>query len=169
MSGFSELGISGPVFISQAISFLILFGALIFVAYKPILKMLDERSKRIKDSLEQAEAVKEQSLHAEEEVKKQLQAAGTQGQEIIARATKASDDIRAKAQELARRDAEQIIAQARQAIQAERDSAIDELKQEFADLTILAAGKVVGETLDKESHKKLIDKVLLESKTLNKG
>jgi F-type H+-transporting ATPase subunit b len=169
VSGFSELGINVPVFISQAISFLILFGALIFVAYKPILKMLDERSKRIKESLEQAEAVKEQSLHAEEEVKNQLQAASVQGQEIIARATKASDDIRAKAQELARKDAEQIISQARQAIQAERDSAIDELKREFADLTILAAGKVVGETLDKESHKKLIDKVLQESKTLNKG
>jgi F-type H+-transporting ATPase subunit b len=142
---------------------------LIFVAYKPLLKMMDERSKRIKESLEQAEAVKDQSLHAEEEVKKQIQAASLQGQEIIARATQTSDEIRAKAQELARKDAEALIERARQAIKAERDGAIDELRQEFADLTIIAASKVIGESLDKQAHKNLIDKVLKESQTLNKG
>jgi F-type H+-transporting ATPase subunit b len=165
----AALGINGPVLISQIISFLILFGVLSFVAYKPLLKMLDERSKRIKESLEQAESVKEQSLHAEEEVKKQLQLASKQGQELIARATQTSDDIRAKAQDLAKKDAEALIERARQVIKAERDGAIDDLRREFADLTILAASKVIGESLDKESHKQLIDKVLKESQTLNKG
>ena len=164
-----QLGINLPVLISQLISFLILFGLLIFVAYKPLLKMIDERSKRVKESLEQAEAVKDQSLNAGEEVKKQLQAAAIQGQEIIARATQTSDEIRARAQDLARKDAEAIIEQARQAVKAERDQAIDELRHEFADLTIIAAGKVIGESLDKQSHKELIDKVLRESRTLNKG
>ncbi len=165
----SALGINLPVFISQIIAFLILFGLLIFVAYKPLLKMLDERSRRIKESLEQAEAVKEQSLHAEEEVKKQIQSASQQGQDIIARATQTSDEIRSKAQDLARKDAEALIERARQAIKTERDEAVEELRQQFADLTILAAGKVIGESLDKESHKELIEKVLKESKTLNKG
>lgn len=163
------LGIDWPILVSQAIAFLILFGALIFVAYKPVLRMLDERSNRIKESLEQAEAIKEQSARAEEEVKKQLQLASQQGQEIIARATQTSDEIRAKAQELAKKDAEVLIERARQAIKAERDQAIDQLKREFTDLTIMAASKVIGETLDKESHKELIDKVLKESQTLNKG
>lgn len=165
----SALGFNIPVFLSQIIAFLILFGLLILVAYKPLLKMLDERSKRIKDSLEQAEAVKEQSLHAEEEVNKQIQAASRQGQEIIARATQTSDEVRAKAQDLAKKDAEALIERARQAIKTERDDAIEELRQQFADLTILAASKVIGESLDKESHKELIDKVLKESQTLNKG
>jgi F-type H+-transporting ATPase subunit b len=165
----SALGFNIPVFVSQIIAFLILFGLLILVAYKPLLKILDERSKRIKDSLEQAEAVKEQSLHAEEEVNKQIQAASRQGQEIIARATQTSDEVRAKAQDLAKRDAEALIERARQAIKTERDDAIEELRQQFADLTILAASKVIGESLDKESHKELIDKVLKESQTLNKG
>lgn len=165
----AALGINLPVLISQIISFLILFGVLSFVAYKPLLKMLDERSKRIKESLEQAESVKEQSLHAEDEVKKQLQLASKQGQEMIARATQTSDEIRAKAQDLAKKDAEILIERARQVIKAERDGAIDDLRREFADLTILAASKVIGESLDKESHKQLIDKVLKESQTLNKG
>lgn len=165
----AALGINLPVFISQAISFLILFGLLAVVGYRPLLKMLDERSKRIKESLEQAEAVKEQSLHAEEEVKKQLQSASQRGQELIAQATKTSDDIRAQAQELAKKDADVIIERARHAIKTERDAALEELRRGFADLTILAAGKVIGESLDKESHRKLIDKVLQENRTINKG
>jgi len=163
------LGIEWPVLISQFVSFLVLFLILRFVAYKPLLRMLDQRSQRIKESLEQAEQVRRQSENAEAEVKKQIQAASLEGQEIIARATQASDEVRARAQELAKKDADELIGKARQAISAEREAAVEELHKEFADLTILAAGKVIGESLDKESHKKLIDKVLKESKTPNKG
>jgi len=164
-----ELGLNVPLFISQLISFLILLTAIYFFGYKPILKMLDERSKRVKESMEQAESVKAQSNKAEVEVKKQIQMASQRGQELIAQATQTSDEIRAKAQELAKQDAEVLIEKARQAIKTERDSAVDELRREFADLTILAASKVVGESLDKETHKKLIDKVMQENKALNKG
>lgn len=164
-----ELGINLPLLISQLISFLILLGVLYFVAYKRILKMLDERSNRVKESLEQAEFVKAQSVKAEEEVKKQIQTAAQRGQELIAQATQTSDEIRAKAQDLAKQDAEALIEKTKQVIKTERDSAVEELRREFADLTILAASKVVGESLDKETHKKLIDKVLQENKTLHKG
>ncbi len=164
-----ELGFNFPLLISQLISFVILLVVLYFVAYKRVLKMLDERSKRVKESMEQAESVKSQSARAEEEVKKQIQIASQRGQELIAQATQTSDEIRGKAQDLAKQDAEVLIEKARQAIKTERDTAIDELRHEFADLTIMAASKVVGESLDKETHKKLIDKVLQENQTLNKG
>jgi len=164
-----ELGVEWAVLISQLVAFVILFFVLRTVLYKPMLRILDERSKRIRESLEQAEAVKEQSMHAEEEVKKQIQEASLQGQELIARASQNGEEIRRKAQEQAKLDAEGLIARARQEIKTERDEAIDEIRREFADLTVLAAGKVIGRSLDKESHKELIDKVLKESKTLNKG
>jgi F-type H+-transporting ATPase subunit b len=164
-----NLGINVPLLISQLISFLILLAVLYFAAYKSVIKMLDDRSNKIKESLEQAETVKKQSLHAEDEVKKQLQSASQKGQELIAQATKASDEIRARAQELAKKDAEMLIDRARLAIQAEKDEAIEELRREFADVTILAAGKVIGESLDKESHKALIDKILNENQTLKRG
>lgn len=164
-----ELGINLPLLISQLVSFLILLVLLYFVGFKRVLKMLDERSSKIKESLEQAETVKKQSLHAEDEVKKQLQSASQKGQELIAQATKASDEIRARSQELAKKDAEILIERARQAIQAEKDEAIEELRREFADVTIMAAGKVIGESLDKQSHKALIDKILNENQTLKRG
>jgi F-type H+-transporting ATPase subunit b len=162
------LGISIPTLITQVVTFIILLVVLRFVAYKPIMRMLDERSRKIKESMEQAEALKEQSAKGEEELKVRLEAASREGQERIARAMKAGEDVKQKAQEDARKEAEDLIARARAEIQQERDDAISEVRREFADLTVLAAEKVIEKSLDKEEHRELIDKVLEESTTRNK-
>jgi F-type H+-transporting ATPase subunit b len=158
-----KLGINLPVIITQVISFIILLVLLRVFAYKPIMKMMDERSKRIKDSLEQAEAVKQQSTKAEEELKKQIDQASREGQDRIARAIKAGEEVKQKAEEDAKKEAEKLLTRARQEIRQERDEAINGVRKEFADLTVLAAGKVIEESLDKEKHRSLIDKVLKES------
>ena len=163
------LGINLPTLLAQIINFVILFGLLYLVAYKPIMRMFDERSRKVKESMEQTEYIKEQAAHAEEEVKKQLEAASKDGQEVIGRAVKTGEEIRQKSQQEARQEAESLIVRARLEIQRERDAAIDELRKEVADLTILAAGKVIDRSLDKEAHRQLIDKVLEESTTLKKG
>jgi F-type H+-transporting ATPase subunit b len=150
------------------VTFIILLVVLRFVAYKPIMRMLDERSRKIKESVEQAEAVKAQSAKTEEELKKQMEQVGREGQERIARAIKAGEDIKQKAQEDAKQEAEKLITRARTEIQQERDVAVNEVRREFADLTVLAAGKVIEKSLDKEEHRELIDKVLEESATLKK-
>ena len=162
------LGISVPTLITQVVTFIILLVVPRFVAYKPIMRMLDERSRRIKESLDQAESVKQASLHAEERVKKQLEEASREGQERIARAARAGEEVRQKAQADARREAEALIERARGEIQRERDDAIGEVRREFADLTVLAAGKVIEKSLNKEEHRELIEKVLEESSTLKK-
>jgi len=169
VEGARGLGISSSVLVAQIINFVILFGLLLLVGYKPLTKMFDERSKKIKESMEQTEMVKKQAERAEEEVKKQLEAASKEGQEVIVRAVKTGEEIRREAQEQAKQDAEVLIARARTEIQRERDDAIDELRKGFGDLTIMAAEKVVDRSLDKEAHRKLIDKVLEESETLKKG
>ena len=169
MEGLANLGINLPVLVAQIVNVAILLGLLYLVAYKPIMRMLDERSRRIKESMEQADAIKEQAARAEEEVKKQLEAAGREGQERITQAVQVGEEVKQKAQQEARQEAETLIARARTEIQRERDGAVDELRKEFADLTILAAGKVIDRSLDKKAHRQLIDKVLKESTTLKKG
>ena len=163
------LGINLPTLVAQIVNFAILFGLLYLVAYKPIMRMLDERSRKIKESMEQTEFIKEQAAYAEEKVKKQLETAGQEGQEVIARAVRTGEEVRQQAQQEARGDAESLINRARAEIQRERDDAIDELRSEFADLTILAAGKVIDRSLDKETHRQLIDKTLEESTSLKKS
>ena len=168
MEGIGELGINLPVFLTQVVQFAVLFGLLYIVAYKPLMRMLDQRSQRIKESMEQAEALKEQSARAEEDMKKQIETASREGQERIAKALKAGEDLKQKAQEEAKQEAVTLIERARAEIQAERDEAIGEVRREFADLTILAAGKVIDQTLDKKAHRQLIDKVLEESSSFKK-
>jgi len=163
------LGISLPTLVAQVINFAILLGLLYLVAYKPIMRMLDERSRKIKESMEQTEFIKEQAAHAEEEVKKRVDTAAKEGQEIITRAVRTGEEAGRQVQQEARQEAESLITRARVEIQRERDEAIDELRKEFADLTILAAGKVIDRSLDKKAHRQLIDKVLKESTTLKKG
>lgn len=78
------LGISLPTLLAQIINFVILFGLLYLVAYKPIMRMLDQRSNKVRESMEQTEFIKEQAARAEEEVEKRIEAAGKEGQEVIA-------------------------------------------------------------------------------------
>ena len=87
---------------------------------------------------------------------------------MVARAVQAGEDVRQKAQVQAKADAEAIVARARAEIQQERDAAIDELRRAVADISILAAEKVIESKLDKQQHRQLIDKVLAESKLLER-
>ena len=163
------LGINIPVLLAQLISFIILFGLLYLVAYKPIMRILDERSQKVRESMEQTEHIKQQAERAEAEVAKQLEAAGKEGQELVARAARTGEEIKKQAQQEARQEGEALIARARAEIQHERDEAIGELRAEFAGLTIMAAEKVVERSLDKKAHRELIDRVLEESDALKKG
>lgn len=164
-----ELGINLPSFIAQLVNFGILFLLLSVLAYKPILKMMDERSRRIKESLEQAEVMKAQAEKAQEEFKRQIAEASKQGQLVIERAAKTGDEIREKAKVEAQAEAEALLQRAKADIRRERDEVIDELRKEFADLTILAAGKVIGKSLDKTAHREIINQVLEESAGLRKN
>ncbi len=168
MEGLTDLGVSVPVLLAQVVNVTILFVLLYLFAYKPVMKMLDERARRIKESLAQADSVREQAAQAETEVKKQLEAASRDGQEKIARAVQIGEEVKQKAQLEARQEAEALITRARSEIQRERDEAIDEVRKEVADLTILAAEKVIDQSLDKPAHRRLIDKVLAESEALKR-
>jgi F-type H+-transporting ATPase subunit b len=169
MEGIGALGINGSTLIAQVINVAILFGLLYLVAYRPIMRMLDERSNKIKESMENTEHIKQQAERAEEEASKRIEEAAKDGQEAIARAMRTGEEVRQEAQQKARTEAEALIARAQSEIQRERDEAIEQLRGEFADITIQAAGKVIDRTLDKKAHQDIIDKVLKESTTLKKG
>jgi len=155
-----DLGISWQGLIGQLVTFALLFILLYFIAYKPIRRMLDERSNRIKVSMDQAEQIKEQMAKTDEQVREQLEAARVEGQNMLTQAGQIGERLKEEAREEARHEVEITIARARTEIQRERDQAIEELKRQFVDLAITAAEKVISETLDKEKHRRLIDEVL---------
>jgi F-type H+-transporting ATPase subunit b len=163
-----ELGINWHGLLAQFISFGLLLIILILVGYKPITKMLDERSKKIKESMDQAEFIKQQVAKTEQMVQEQLAQARKEGQNLVAQASQIGERLREEARQQARQDAEALIARARSEIQAEREESIDKLRKEFVEVAILAAEKVINRALDKEAHRQIIEETLKESASLKK-
>ena len=159
-----ELGVNLPGLIAQIVNFSLLLLVLYLLLYKPVVRMLDQRSKRIEDSLEQADRLKEETSLAEEQVKEQIEEARQEGRNIVAQAAQVAERVREDSRTQARQDAEMIVTRARADVQRERDEAIEELRRQFADLTIIAAERVINTSLDRDQHRRLIEEVLDQSR-----
>jgi len=157
------LGINVPGVVAQLINFFILLVLLRLLLYGPVMRMLDERARRVRESMETAEASKEQAAETEREVRGRLEEARTEGQALVGQGQEIANRIQEEARQAARQETEALLSRARREIELERDSAIAELRKEFADLSISAAEKVIGQSLDRRAHQRLIDEVLAES------
>jgi F-type H+-transporting ATPase subunit b len=154
------LGINLGYLISQIVNFTLLAVLLYFVAYKPELRMLDERSARIKKGLEDAEAASRRAAEIEQEFERRLAEARKEGQEIIAQATQMSEKTRQEILDRARDESNALIGKAKEEISRERELAMTELRQQVADLSLTVAQKVVGATLDEQNQRRLIAEFL---------
>jgi F-type H+-transporting ATPase subunit b len=156
------LGISLPYLVAFMINFLLLLGLLTLALYKPMTKTLDERAAKIKESLEKAEQIQKESVRAEESVRAQVEAGRKEGQAILAQAAQNAERVKEEAKAEARKEAEAIVVKAQAQIESDREESFNKLRREFADLAVLAAEKVIEQSLDKKAHEKLIEKVLEE-------
>lgn len=157
------LGLNLPQLIAQIANFFVLLVILRLTLYKPILKMLDERKQKIAEGLNAAEIARAEAAAAQANIQDQLVIARKDGQEIVAGAQAIATRIQADAREQSNRDREVALERARSEIQLERDRAIAELRGEFADITVSAAEKVINQSLDRQSHQRIIDEALAES------
>jgi len=157
------LGINLPQLIAQGANFFVLLLILRFTLYKPVLRLLDERRQRIAEGLTAAEAARAEAAQAQANIQEQLEAARREGQRLVAEAQEIANRIQAEAREAAARDREAALARARAEIELERDRAIAELRAAFADLTIAAAERVIGQALDRQAHQRVIEDVLAQS------
>ena len=164
-----ELGFNLPSLLVFLVNFAILLVILYFFAYKPILKTLDERSERIRESLEAAEQAKQQAAESEARTQEHLQEARREGQKLLEQARALAEKFREDEMVKAREEAEAFIARARQEIQQERDGAVEEVKRHFAVLAIQAAERVIGQSLDVRAHRELIVQVLEEGQEVGRG
>lgn len=160
------LGISLGYLVSQIVNFTLLAVLLYFVAYKPILRMLDQRSERIKKGLEDAEMASKRAAEMEQEFEQQLAEARKQGQEIIAQSTQMSEKARQEILERAREEARAEIDKARDEIVRERELAMSDLRQQVAELSLMISEKVIGETLDERKQRELIAEFLEKTEEL---
>jgi len=160
------LGINLGYLISQIVNFALLAVLLYFAAYKPILRMIDERSDRIKKGLEDAELASRRAAEMEQEFEQRLAEARKEGQEIVAQATQMSEKARQEILDTARQEARAQVEKAKEEIARERELAMADLRQQVADLSLSISEKVIGESLDQQRQRKLIADFLEQTEEL---
>jgi F-type H+-transporting ATPase subunit b len=145
---------------------LFLFGVSLFilwkVAFPRIQEALDRRQKAIEDAIDTAERTRREADELLAEYRERLTAARQQADEIVARARKAGEQAEADLVVKGKQRREELLEQARKDIETETRRAIQEIRAEVADLTILATEKVTRKTLTAEDQRRLVEEAVAE-------
>jgi F-type H+-transporting ATPase subunit b len=157
-----ELGINAWNLIVQLIAFIVFVYLFWRYALGPITNMLDERSKRIADSMAAAERMRQEMAAASARNEEILAEARQQAQQIITQAREVGDATMTRAQQQASEQAEAYLARAQATLRQETEQARLQLRQELADLAVLAAGRIVKKELDPAAQSRLIEETLAE-------
>ena len=163
------LGIHFPSLAIYLVNFLLVLLLLYLFAYKPILRLMDQRADRIRESLEAADTARQEAASSQEAIQEQITEARREGQRIMDQAREASERFRTEEMDKARQEAEAFVERAKEDIARERDTALQEVRASFGDLAIPAAERVIRSSLDRQAHEELINQVLEEGESLRRG
>ena len=133
-------------------------------AWRPILDAVNERETSIKDALSSADEARKEMASLQEDNQKILQEARAEREALLKEARTSGADLLAKAKEDAKLEADKILSQAQDAIQNEKRAAINELKNQVAQISLEIAEKVIeGELEDKDKQTSLVEKLLKDA------
>jgi F-type H+-transporting ATPase subunit b len=144
------------------LTFVILLVVLKKFAFGPIQNLIDQRREAIAESIGAAEDTRREAERLLAEYRESIANAKREAEEIIDRAHKVGETTKTDILNDAREQAHKEVESARGQIQRETRKAIQELKDQVADLAILAAGKVTSKSFNKEDHLRLVDEALSE-------
>jgi F-type H+-transporting ATPase subunit b len=157
-----RFGFNGWLFLSQAFSFTVVCVVLYNFAYKRILNVLEERRRTIEQGLTDAAKIKEELASAEQRSAEIVRKASDDAQKLIEEARLAAKSFQEKQSQHAVREAEQIVAKAREASELDRQRMFAELKQEVARLVVDTTVKVTGKVLTPDDQRRLSEEASRE-------
>ena len=152
-----QFGVDWPHFIAQCVSFIIVAGVLYKWAYKPVLGVLEERRQRIAEGLANADKIKQELASAQTKTQELLSQAGAQAAKMIEEARTAAAKVQEVETQKAIAAANDIVAKARQAMEAEHARMLTELRREVGRLVVSTASKVTGKVLSNEDQQRLAE------------
>ncbi|MGB3305443.1 MAG: F0F1 ATP synthase subunit B [Thermomicrobiales bacterium] len=162
-----KLGINGWQLAVQLVAFIVFAGLLWRFAVGPIVRVLDQRQERIRESMASAERMQAELKETQARNEEALQQARREAQEILATARQNSEQIIARAREEANGQAEEYLSRAQDTLRQETDQARQLLRQEVADLAVTAAGRIVRKELDPAAQARLIEQTLADATRLS--
>jgi len=150
-------GVDWAHFGAQCISFAIVAFLLHRYAYKPILTVLAERQQRIKESLDNAEKIKQELANAQSKAREIMVQAGQEATKVIEEARAAAAKVQEQETQKAVAAAQAIVDKARQATEAEHTRMLGELRREVGRLVVETTAKVTGKVLTLDDQKRLAE------------
>ena len=130
--------------------------------YPEVVRIAEARQRAIAEQLTEAEKARGEAEAQLKEAEAKLTEARKTAQSVIEAATKSGDQLRQELKQKAEDEAKRLTAAARKEIEAERERAIQSVRNEVAGLVVSATEKVIGETLDAGKHKQLIERAIAE-------
>lgn len=152
-----------PTFVFAALNLLVLYWFLRKFLFKPVTKVMSNRTNSIRESLENAEKQKTEAFELKQKYENQIRAAREDGEKIIAEARAKADREQASIIAAARQESEDILSKAREEIEHERVQMFKEVKGQVAGIALAAASKVLEANMDTEANKILVDKFIDEA------
>jgi len=148
------------LFMWTIVTFLIVLLILKWKAWGPLMSVLDQREKDIKNALSAADRAKEDAEKASRDYEELIKKAQVESQKIVADGKAAGERVKNDIESTARKSADDMIDKAKEQIEAESHKALQEIKSSVVDLSIEAASKIIERNLDSEDNRKLVDQTL---------
>jgi F-type H+-transporting ATPase subunit b len=158
-AGLLDLSLS---FVAEVIAFVAMILILGRWVYPRVMAAAEGRQRQIAEQLAAAERARQEAEERLRQAESQLQEARARAAEVIEGGRRTGEQVRAEIQERAREEARRMTENALREIDAERRNAIDSVRGEVADLVVAATEKVVGETLDDQRHRRLIEEAIAQ-------
>jgi F-type H+-transporting ATPase subunit b len=156
-----QLGLNGTL-LAAIVQFLLLLILLRAVAYKPILKAMEDRQNNIEQSIREAENSRAEAKRVIDEYTAKMQEARQEASGIIENATKLAEASKAEILAKAQEETVKLTAKAKADIQAEKEKALAQLRDEVANLAILAASKIINKEINNQDHIKMVKEFVAE-------
>jgi F-type H+-transporting ATPase subunit b len=153
--------INGTVIV-ELITFLVMLAILARYVYPEIVKLAEARQRQIAEQLKEAEQARLEAERRLKEAEANLNDARKTAQSVIEAATKSGEQLRQELKQKAEEESRRTIEAAKKEIEAERERAVLSVRSEVATLVVAATEKVIGETLNDEKHRRLIDRAIDE-------
>lgn len=153
------LGLNWKLFLAQLINFGIVILVLWKWVFKPVAGALKARRHKIEESVKKAEEIEVRLKELESSRGEHMRKARAEAEEIIKKAIVAGESSKAEILGSAKAQAEKILAEAKTNIEKEKEKMFQEIREEVANLTVMATEKILREKLDERKDKELINKV----------
>lgn len=149
-------------FIWSAVNIIILFILLKIFLFKPINKIMDERTRSIQEDIDSAKKSREEAEALKQEYAEDINEAKAEAQKIIMKAHEDAEAEKAVILQKSQEEVDQLVSDANKAIESKRKRVLAQAQTQIADLAIEAASKIIGENVDDEKNRRLVDEFLSE-------